>query len=353
MNKKFLLLLLGASCLALSSCQKTIFDIVGGLGGIPGESDYVISLPDGNYGQAMNTISMEDYSLNTGIVPTPAEGNVNILVLPIVIEDYGLSSSEKSKVLADLDLAFNGQAEETGWQSVSSFYEESSYGKLNFRATVAPWYDSGLTVAEIEHQNVSSDSAEGVSYLMRSAVEHYRSQSGNSLREFDSNGDGFLDAVWMVYSAPYDGSGASTVQWAFTFWDYEAAADASYSAPVGYAYSWASYEFLYEGYGRSSVDAHTFVHETGHLLGLNDYYDTSGSTSPTGYVDMMDANIIDHCLPRLDFALRRDRRRLDHHREPGRSGGRGPHPDEGRLPRFELRRIPPPRAICSGRTQPA
>ena len=99
----------------------------------------------------------------------------------------------------------------------------------------------------------------------------------------------------MVYSAPYDGSGASTVQWAFTFWDYEAATDASYSAPVGYAYSWASYEFLYEGYGRSSVDAHTFVHETGHLLGLNDYYDTSGSTSPTGYVDMMDANIIDHC----------------------------------------------------------
>lgn len=295
MNKKFLLLLLGASCLALSSCQKTIFDIVGGLGGIPGESDYVISLPDGNYGQAMNTISMEDYSLNTGIVPTPAEGNVNVLVLPIVIEDYDLSSSAKSKVLADLDLAFNGQAEETGWQSVSSFYEESSYGKLNFRATVAPWYDSGLTVAEIERQNVSSDSAEGVSYLMRSAVEHYRSQSGSSLSEFDSNGDGFLDAVWMVYSAPYDGSGASTVQWAFTFWDYEAATDASYSAPVGYAYSWASYEFLYEGYGRSSVDAHTFVHETGHLLGLNDYYDTSGLTSPTGYVDMMDANIIDHC----------------------------------------------------------
>lgn len=292
MNKKFFLLLLGASSLALSSCQKTIFDIVGGLGS---ENDYIVSLPDGHYGQAMNTISMEDYSLNTGIVPTPSSGDVNILVLPIIIEDYDLSSYEKGKVLSDLDSAFNGTAGDTGWESVASFYRASSYGKLNFEATVAPWYDSGLTVAEIEAENASSDSAEGVSYLMRAAVEAYRQESGSSLQEFDSNRDGFLDAVWMVYSAPYDETGASTVQWAFTFWDYEAATEPNRNAPVGYAYSWASYQFLYEGYGTNSVDAHTFVHETGHLLGLNDYYDVSGNTAPTGYVDMMDANIVDHC----------------------------------------------------------
>ncbi len=290
MNKRLSAFLLGAGTLALSSCSLTIFDLIGG-----SSNDYILSLPDGNYGKAANTISMEDYSLNTGIVATPSEGDVNVLVLPIEIKGYELSSSEESAISRDLEAAFNGTSGETGWESVSSFYETSSYGELSFRATVAPWYECGLTLEEIERDNVSASSAEGVSYLMRRAVEAYRDESGSSLRDFDGNGDGFLDAVWMVYSAPYDSEGGSSIQWAFTYWDYEAAGDYDPYDPVGYAYSWASYRFLYEGYGETAVDAHTFVHETGHLLGLNDYYDTEGNTSPTGYIDMMDANVIDHC----------------------------------------------------------
>ncbi len=54
---------------------------------------------------------------------------------------------------------------------------------------------------------------------------------------------------------------------------------------------------MYEGYGTSLLDAHTYIHETGHVLGLDDYYnyDSSGSGfGPTGQIDMMDYNITDH-----------------------------------------------------------
>ena len=35
-------------------------------------------------------------------------------------------------------------------------------------------------------------------------------------------------------------------------------------------------------------------HETGHMMGLQDYYDYDGAANPMGRVDMMDNNIIDH-----------------------------------------------------------
>ena len=77
----------------------------------------------------------------------------------------------------------------------------------------------------------------------------------------------------------------------------------NYTKPSPRTYCWASYNFMYtEGF--SSVDAHTFIHETGHMMGLDDYYNydtgsmlsTGGRdyTRPTGGLDMMDCNIGDH-----------------------------------------------------------
>jgi hypothetical protein len=52
---------------------------------------------------------------------------------------------------------------------------------------------------------------------------------------------------------------------------------------------------MYEGYGTSSVDAHTYIHEMGHVFGLDDYYSyTDGDWGAAGGVDMMDYNIVDH-----------------------------------------------------------
>ncbi len=291
---------LGALFLSFSlvSCDLSIFDIVGGgpsSSPLQDSHGFEDSLHTQNgFSQVRGDISLEDYGEVAGTLAYPSKGSQKLLVLPIIIEDYELSPSRQSKIISDLEALFNGEADETGWESVRSFYEASSYGQLQIEATIAPWYDSDKTIEEIDRQNSSSLTSEGVSYLMREAIEAYRESSGDDLSSFDSNQDGFIDGVWMVYSAPHDLRVSGTL-WAFTYWDYEAPELIhSPSRPLGYTYCWASYDFMYAGYGETAVDCHTFVHETGHMLGLMDYYDTAYNRSPLGYLDMMDANVIDH-----------------------------------------------------------
>ncbi len=66
---------------------------------------------------------------------------------------------------------------------------------------------------------------------------------------------------------------------------------------------WLSYEFIHEGYGNNAIDAHTFIHEMGHILGLDDYYcydsyeEGYGGNYPwncAGELDMQSYNVGDH-----------------------------------------------------------
>lgn len=303
--KKRALLLLTGGLLALSSCDLSILDIAGGhtssqLGptDIGDISEIDESLKEQNgYRQVNSSISLEDYGYVSSMVALPSKGDVNILVLPIIIEGYELNDSTKTRYLSDIDKVFNGDTSDTGWESVRSFYEKSSYGQLRISATIADWYECGKTYSEIDRDHSSVNSAEGCSYVMRDAIREFEAGFAGDLSIFDSNRDGFYDGVWMVYSAPSNPNISSTL-WAFTFWDYESTTtgeERNPNDPFGYTYCWASYDFMYEAYGSNNVDAHTYIHETGHMLGLEDYYETGNyNYSPCGFIDMMDNNVIDH-----------------------------------------------------------
>ena len=58
-------------------------------------------------------------------------------------------------------------------------------------------------------------------------------------------------------------------------------------------YSFASVDFIFGDGDLNYPDARTYIHETGHMLGLIDYY-SDNSSAPAGMVDMMDFNIGDH-----------------------------------------------------------
>lgn len=248
-------------------------------------------------------------SFSTGYM-MPSTGKVNILVVPVIIDDF--SNHATDKVREDISKAFFGDPSETSWESLASYYYKSSYGQLLINGVVSPWYDSGYTSSQLSaltykgNYSELSSSYEPTWTILEKAVAWYKNSYSSNLSEFDSNGDSIIDAVWMVYSAPDYGNDNSlneTDFWAYTYSDLDplyAASGKSVSARIPFRYSWASYDFLYEGYGANGVDAHTYIHETGHLMGLDDYY-VSGTAStyktnygPMGRIDMMDYNVIDH-----------------------------------------------------------
>ena len=245
----------------------------------------------------------KDAYYNTQVMPST--GEVNVLVLPILVPEYDEIDinndkvDDKAKVKEDIEAIFFGDPDEDErlkFGSVASFYEESSCGKLHLSGTVADWFNVEEELGYTKATEITSDVT---TEIMEAALADYRKSQSDNLKSFDSDEDGFIDGVWLVYSAPDYTNGGPNLSdnnfWAYTSWANQDS-DGDKDEPVANVYGWASYDFMYEGYETSSLDSHTFIHETGHFLGLQDYYSTDGnpSYSPLGKVDMMDNNIIDH-----------------------------------------------------------
>ncbi|HQC32468.1 MAG TPA: hypothetical protein PLN15_01515 [Bacilli bacterium] len=243
---------------------------------------------DAYYRAENQELTYYDVSRSGGMDSLPTVGEVNLLVVPVIIEGYEENASVATR--NNIQKVMFGQSEDTSWESVASFYDKSSYGRLTLTGEVTPWFPSGYSAAEMNAMEARGQ--DSVSLLLEDAVDWLREeQTTVDLTAYDNDRDGHLDAVWMIYSAP---SQISDVFWAFVNWNYRNLNNKNIANPTPFTHAWASFDFMYEGYGTSGIDAHTYIHETGHLLGLDDYYDYDGKTSPMGMIDMMDYNIIDH-----------------------------------------------------------
>jgi len=238
---------------------------------------------------------------NTQVLPSI--GDVNILVIPILMPGYETiylnedSIDDKALVRQDLQKVFFGDSEDTGYESVSSFYKKSSYGKLNISGKVTPWFD---VKNKLGYQHASQIDIPETYDLVNAAINWVKTTQDIDLTEYDNDKDGYIDGVWCIYSCPnYQNGGPNTDYdnyWAYTSWGNQVASEGyvpNVNNPVYNLFGWASYDFMYGAY-ENKLDAHTYIHETGHFLGLNDYYSDQLTYSPTGRIDMMDSNIIDH-----------------------------------------------------------
>ena len=221
----------------------------------------------------------------------PSSGNVKLLVLPIEFSDYSFSSG----FLNDLNIVLNGRESDktTGyWESLASFYKKSSFGKLNLSFEIAPVFQTTLTAQQACAQGDNAVS------MVDLAVKNYK--NSNETKHLDADENGFIDGVIAVYSCPnYSASsqiGAfdkDSYFWAYCYWN--ASAKSSLLSPNFNVYFWLSYDFIYNRF--KQIDAHTMIHEFGHMMGLDDYYPNDKGASafyPTGLLDMMDGNILDH-----------------------------------------------------------
>lgn len=265
----------------------------------------------------------------------PSVGEARVLVVPIRFTDFPVEETigkSEEEAIQDIYNVYFGEPEDTTWHSLSSYYEESSYGALKFTGVVTDWFDAYTnwerktpvsavdfaknTTAAAFAQNIRQDFIDG-------GYKQFADENGNQLyanateflKDFDSDGDGSIDVIEMVYLAPIQYTGGDPAVTTDFYWAYcgTTGSTGSVSQPTIGKWAWQSYYTLFEaGYydednvhhnwtaedianGVAKVDAHTIIHETGHALSLADYYDTSYSNiSPLGAVDMMDNNVGDH-----------------------------------------------------------
>ena len=263
------------------------------------EKDYV---QDGVY-QAPDFLkrSLREVSYRRGMDLPPSTGNVNVLVLPIQFSDYPFSAD----VLSNVSNALSGT--DTGyWESLASFYEKSSYGKLHLSFHMASVYQTGMTATEGAKLNYSfsqndQDSCDNAQYFINKAVEAYSDEDA-PLTDFDQDDDGIIDAIIAVYSCPdyskhtyrfsygkdSEKISDSSLYWAFTYW---CSNSGDLSSPKANTFVWLSYDFFSS---QGNADPHTIIHEYGHAMGLDDYYTDQSDFQPAGGIDMMDLNIVDH-----------------------------------------------------------
>lgn len=293
MKKHLAFLFLPLLVFGLASCN--IYDLIDKSKG-PG---YVPPLTsDGHYTLEDPTpFSYRDLQLSAGMDALPSTGEYDVLVLPIELSDFPFEDG----ALEDLDVVLNSEDGTDYWESLSSFYYKSSYGQLKVNFVIADVYESGLT-AEQAYARYGTNTVEpdnGIS-LIDAAFKNYKNNGGKAAK-FDYDSNGWVDGIVAVYSCPdsqsyeYPFYDATNFYWAYTYWSQQTP---NYVSPSFNLYFWLSIDFIYTDEGQ--LDAHTLIHEFGHMLGLDDYYPSSTSKAPynaffpVGWLDMMDGNILDH-----------------------------------------------------------
>lgn len=237
----------------------------------------------------------------------PTIGSPKLLIIPVWFTNSKafINPSFKENVREDIKDTYLGSETDTGWHSVKTYYNQLSKGQLNLSGTVSNWYECGLSSEDVNDENDTMT-------LVNSAVSWYfKNNSNDSRKNYDYNNDGYLDGVMLIYGAADYQTNTKTKNrnlWAYCYWLQKL--NASKISPNPNVFFWASYDFMYgketsfsrTGYsyggGDTShcvLDAHTYIHEMGHVFGLEDYYDYSENEfTPAGGFSMQDMNVGSH-----------------------------------------------------------
>lgn len=245
----------------------------------------------------------DDLGTAQGVPVTPSTGDVNVLVIPVEFSDRTAFTSSD---LTALNASFNGTKEDktnSYWESVSSFYNKSSYGKLNLNFEICDTYVPSMTSTNFLSMtdDYGTESCTLLYEMYNKGITKNGAKINYSDSKYDNNSDGFIDGVWLIYNEKNPKKVNSSNFWAYTTNYNEPESSPKYNETNNSTkfskYANCALSFIYED-SRNGEDAHTLIHETGHMLGLDDYYSYSSKiTKNYGYcggLDMMDLNIGDH-----------------------------------------------------------
>ena len=234
-----------------------------------------------------NTVQELDYVYGA----LPSIGKPKALVIPVEFPDA--TASKKGCQISLIEKAFNGDSKDVEWETVNSFFKKSSYGKVDVEFDVMDsWYKTKNN--STYYQNYKSNT----SYYVDPAeiiIKEYLTENPHKLNfaNYDTNGDSYIDAIYVIYTKSVDYNDSNSMWWAYQYYymneDY-------FDGVTPYYFMFAGYEFLTEN--NAKCDTHTFIHETGHLFGLEDYYDYDENrgikSGGLAGADIMDYTVGDH-----------------------------------------------------------
>lgn len=212
----------------------------------------------------------------------PTTGTVKVFALLIAFSDYPPVTSAEV-INQKLFGPENTTDPAYPYESLRAYYQRSSYNKLDIQGDVLGWY-----VASYPRSTVM-ETTEGRENLIKEALDYFVSQ-GHDFSQYDSNNDGIIDYFLVFWTGPRG-------EWASFWWGYQPDfSDTSYtvSGKRLLKYSW---QWELDNYPSAQFSPVVAIHETGHALGLPDYFDyddTVGPSNGVGGFDMMDSNNFDH-----------------------------------------------------------
>ncbi len=222
-----------------------------------------------------SSLSLENTSEFKEDVAASGTGALKLLVVPCSFkgerefQDDDLARIERA--FFEDDLSSEGEG---NYYSVKEFYKRSSLGKLDIEGEVTSVIEVPYSVEEVEN--------DGNYFPGVPAMQYLKTATDEKLREYDLNQDGYVDAVVFVYSSPTSSRSGHFWAWVHTF-----ATESNLARPSLARHMWV-------GIDSFTDDCHAIIHETGHLLGLRDYYPSDNSNVALGGHSMMDYNISDH-----------------------------------------------------------
>jgi M6 family metalloprotease-like protein len=214
----------------------------------------------------------------------PTRGTVRILALLIDFSDYpGVTTPQTfaSRLFGD----------GTGvlpYDSLRNFYLRSSYDQLTIEGNVLGWYTTPYARSTV------TETTQGRQALIKEALDYY-DQQGHDFAQYDNDEDGAIDYFCVFWAGPHG-------EWASFWWGYYTSfSDSTYRLDGkrlrSYSWQWELYS-----YPNGSFNSKTVIHETGHALGLPDYYDYDDDVGPRGGVgglDIMDSSGDHNCFSKF------------------------------------------------------
>ncbi|HEV7282593.1 MAG TPA: M6 family metalloprotease domain-containing protein [Pirellulaceae bacterium] len=213
----------------------------------------------------------------------PSLGTNKIPAILIEFSDLQHSAVNSQAYIDDV-LFDDGVAANYPFDSLKSYYERSSFGKLTIEGNTLGWYRTAYPRANVP------ETAAGREGLIGEAIRAYDA-AGHDFAQYDNNNDGEIDYLLVVYAGPNNG-------WGNFWWAYQTGWFATPDFRVD-GKSIGTYVFQYTNQQDDTAPfgIRTAVHETGHALGLPDLYDYDTTVGPQGGcagLDIMDSSQCDH-----------------------------------------------------------